>query len=463
MAERLARRREHIPNPILYTILYGVVLIMKAKLKVKFTFKARPAEDKGSFVLVSNHASRNDYVFTVPAVWPRRLNFVVGYNEFFRFPTALLLKAAQVIPKRNFVPDVHTIQSVMRIIRQGGHVMFMPEGMSSITGMCQPVMPGTGKLLKKLGVNVYYTKISGGYLTYTKHCLDERVGRTEVVVDKMFSPEELASLTDVEIEDKMNMLLAHDDYLWNLEAGVRFAGKGQMAKRLDTLLYMCPKCGAMYRMSCEGNVMTCTACGNKVEVGEDYSIRPVGTDSVVAPVVEAVRTCGLAAGTVVESVDSAVDSGGGRASVVDSGDGRARVPVVTDWTIMERRRAAEDVRKPGFSFSDRVKVGMLPDYRYLTGDSTSELCGEGVLTLTAAGLHFEGTVKGTLRAFDIPISGLPTYGMCTDISRFYTFIDGVFYEFYPERGEVLRWDHLTEEMHRFRGGKWQDTPYRQGR
>ena len=417
MAERLARRREHKPNPVLYAILYCVVLVMKAKLKTKFVFKVRPGKDKEPFVLVSNHASRNDYVFTAPAVWPRRLNYVVGYNEFFRFPTALLLKVAQVIPKRNFVPDVHTITSAMRIIRQGGHIMFMPEGMSSITGMCQPVMPGTGKLLKKLGVTVYYTVISGGYLTYTKHCLDERVGRTEVVVDRMFTKEELARLSEAEIEDRMNRLLAHDDYRWNAEAGVQFAGKGQMAKKLDTLLYMCPKCGAMYRMSCDGNRMTCEACGNAVEMREDYSIRPVGVDSVCPP-------------------------------------------LVTDWTIMEREKAAADVRAEGFRFSDHVRVGMLPDYKYLTGDVTSEIVGEGELTLTAAGLHFEGTIKGAARVFDIPATSLPTYGMCTDISRFYTFIDGVFYEFYPDRGEILRWDHLTEEMHRFRGGKWQNTPYR---
>lgn len=417
LAKRLETRREHRPNPVLYAILYCVVLVMKAKLRTKFVFKVRPGKDKEPFVLVSNHASRNDYVFTAPAAWPRRLNYVVGYNEFFRFPTALLLKAAQVIPKRNFVPDVHTITSAMRIVREGGCVMFMPEGMSSITGMCQPVMPGTGKLLKKLGVTVYYTVISGGYLTYTKHVLDERIGRTEVVVDRMFTKEELSLLTDLEIEDRMNRLLAHDDYRWNAEAKVRFNGKGQMAKRLDTLLYRCPKCGETYRMECVGNEMTCRSCGNRIVIGEDYSIRPAG-------------------------------------------DGSVCPPLVTDWTLMEREEAAREVRREGFRFSDHVRVGILPDYKYLGGDNTSVIAGDGELTLTSAGLHFDGTLKGAPWSFDIPIAQLPTYGMCTDISRFYTFINGVFYEFYPDRGEVLLWDHLTEEMHRFQGGRWQSTPYR---
>lgn len=105
------------------------------------------------------------------------LNYVVGYNEFFRFPACLLLKLAQVIPKKNFTPDLYCMRQMRSIIHQGGHLCIMPEGMSSITGMAQPVMAGTGKFLKMMGVTVYYTKISGGYLTYTKHCLDERVGR----------------------------------------------------------------------------------------------------------------------------------------------------------------------------------------------------------------------------------------------------------------------------------------------
>ena len=357
LAQRLASRREHKPNPIVYAILYIVVIIMKTRLRAKFIFKAKPSKDKGPFVLVSNHACRNDYIFTAPAVWPRRLNYVVGYNEFFRFPTCLLLRIAQVIPKRNFVTDVHAIRSMMRIINQGGHIMFMPEGMNSITGMSQPVMPGTGKLLKKLGVNVYYTKISGGYLSYTKHCLDERIGRTEVVVDKMFSPEELASMTDIQIEDRMNQLLAHDDYIWNSDKHIEFKTRQPMAKGLDTLLYMCPKCGALYKMSCEGDRMTCTACGNTIEMGKDGSIKPVGEGSICPP-------------------------------------------LVTDWTIMEREKAARDVLKEDFEFSDHVKVGTLPDYKYLTGSTTAEITGEGTLTLTRQGLHYEGTLKGKAAQFD---------------------------------------------------------------
>ena len=54
---------------------------------------------------------------------------------------------------------------------------------------------------------------------------------------------------------------------------------------------------------------------------------------------------------------------------------------------------------------------------------------------------------------------LPTYGMCTDVSRFYTFFDGVFHEFYPENNMVMKWFMATEEIHRYHGGKWKDFKF----
>lgn len=404
------------PPKLLYRLLMLVGKILNMRLKTNFTYKADPKNEPGPIVYIANHASRADYLFTAPVCYPKRLNFVVGYNEFFRFPVNLILRLMQVIPKKNFTPDTYTIRQIMNIIQDGGNICIMPEGMSSITGMAQPIIPGGARLLKKLGVPVYYSKISGGYLTYTKHCLDERIGRIDVVVDCMFTKDQLAALSVEDIEDKINELLAHDDYIWNKKEQVRFRGKGQMAKNLETLLYMCPKCRSMYQMISSGNRMKCLACGNEIEIDEYYNIKPVG--------------------------DSLCPS------------------LVTDWTIMEREQAAHDVRTESFEYRGRVKVGVLPEYKSLTGDQTSIICGEGELLLNADGLHFNGELEDKPFAFTMPPKQLPTFGMCTDISRFYTFVDGRFIEFYPDTHDVLRWDHLTEELHRAQGHDWQNTPYR---
>lgn len=417
LEEKLHRRQIREPGFILYWILMLVIKIWNMFVHTSFTYKAYPGKDKEPFVLISNHASRCDYLFTAPVCLPRRLNYVVGYNEFLRFPLNIVLKIMQAIPKKNFTPDTYCIKQIMGRIKQGGCICIMPEGMSSITGMAQPVIPGGAKMLKKLGVTVYYTKISGGYLTFTKHCLDERHGRVDVVVDRMFTPDELKTMTVEEIEDTMNAQLAHDDYIWNKREQVSFGEKYNMAKNLDTLLYMCPKCGAMHEMDCSGNSIKCRKCGNTVNIDDKYNITPA-TENDTCP------------------------------------------ELVTDWTIMERKKAAEDVRTEGFEYSEHVRVGVLPKYKLLKGDNTSVICGEGILSLTKEGLHFSGEVDGEARDFIIAPANLPTFGMCTDITRFYTFLNGEFLEFFPDSRDVLRWDHLTEEMHRAYGGKWQNTEYR---
>ena len=414
--EKIRRTNVKSPPAWLYWLLMQVTKVLNRGSNTRFTYRAEPAKEPGPIVIIANHASRVDYQFTAPVCYPKRLNYVVGYNEFFRFPTSLLLPVMQVIPKKNFTPDAHALRQILKVIEGGGNICIMPEGMSSITGMAQPVIPGGAKLLKKLGVPVYFSKISGGYLTYTKHCLDQRKGRIEVVVDRMFTAEQLREMSVEDIEDTMNRLLAHDDYMWNKKAHVRFDGRGQMARRLDTLLYLCPKCGALYDMDCEGNTMRCRRCGNRVELDEYYQLRGLG-DSVCPD-------------------------------------------LVTDWTILERQRAAEEVRKPDFCHRGHVRVGVLPEHRPLTGDQTSLIRGEGMLSLDHGGLHFDGMLEGAPFRFTIASAQLPTFGMCTDISRFYTFVEGRFLEFYPDAGDVLLWDHLTEELHRYQGGKWQNTPYR---
>ena len=102
---------------------------------------------------------------------------------------------------------------------------------------------------------------------------------------------------------------------------------------------------------------------------------------------------------------------------------------------------------------------MLPKYEFLKNQKTSEIVGEGYLTLNHTGLTYDGTKDGQPFTFFIPIANLPTYGMCTDVSRFYSFYEGEFVEFYPEKNVVEKFFLATEEIHRATGGKWQDFKF----
>lgn len=414
IAEQLAARKTRKPPALIYLVLAFIwKCLYFRRLGVSITYKVRPGDYKGAYLVVSNHASRLDYIYTGLAFLPHRLNFVAGYNEFFRSHLAGVFKLLQVIPKRNFTPDLHTVKEIMRIIRADGRVILFPEGMSSIGGGNQPCAIGGGKLIKKLGVPVLCCRIKGGYLTNTKYCLDERRGRVEIEVDELFTPEQLRELPPERIQQMLDEAIAHDDYAWNKTARVRYEGHGRMAQDMHTLLFMCPRCGAAHTMKGEGEVIRCTACGNGATLNACYDLVPLEEDCVLPETPKA-------------------------------------------WWDWQREQVRARVACEGFELRERVRLGTLPKYELLRDQKTSEITGEGELVLNAEGLCFTGTNNGEPFGFSLSTAELPTYGMCTDVTRFYTFWRGEFYEFYPEGETVALWLMATEELHRLQGGAWQD-------
>jgi len=417
LQERLAARTIRRPPAIVYLALANIwkaLFIKKLGVRFEYRIDLRDYRD-GPYIVVSNHASRLDYIYAGIAFLPHRLNWVAGYNEFFRSHLAFVFRLLQVIPKRNFTPDVYAIRQFSRIIRGGGKVIIFPEGMSSIGGSNQPCALGSGNLLKHFGVPVLMTKIKGGYLTNTKYCLDERPGRVDVVVDLLFSPEDLERMSADEVQLALDRAIRQDDYAWNKVERVRFGGKGRMAHNLHHLLYWCPRCGAEFTMRGEGDELRCSACGNGARLNEYYDLEPLDPSCVIP-----------------------------------------ETPRV--WFDLERARAREQVAADGFSLTERVRLGVLPRYEYLRDQKTSEIVGEGELRLDRGGLTYGGTKDGEPFEFHLNPDQVPTYGMCTDVTFFYTFHRNDYYEFRPETESTAKWLLCTEEIHRLTGGAWKDFP-----
>ena len=96
------------------------------------------------------------------------------------------------------------------------------------------------------------------------------------------------------------------------------------------------------------------------------------------------------------------------------------------------------------------------EIKYLKHKKTSNIEGKGILHIDHNGIYFKGKRNGKNFEFNLTLNETPTYGMCTDPSRFYTFVKGEFIEFYPHQNSVIKWFLVTEELHRLHGGKWQN-------
>jgi len=401
--------------PYRFMTIVSRVLFFK-KYNVHFDYKVdlKPYRNT-SYVVVSNHASRADYVYIGLPFFPDTLNYVMGYNEIFRSHLNGVLKAMKIIQKKNFVPDLYAIKQIFRVIKKGGRIAILPEGMSSISGHNQPIQTGTIDLLKKLNVPVFYCNIKGGYLTNTKYNLEDRPGHVDVEIGLLFSPEDLKAGTSEELGKKMELTLWQDDYDWNKEHHYAFKSSSGIANNLHQLLFWCPKCHTPFEMASTRDTLYCKHCGAGIKIDEYYDMTPLTADSVVP-----------------------------------------QTP--SYWFDMERAWVKKQVSKDDYLFQEHVKIGVLPKYHLLKDQKTSEIVGEGVLSLNREGLHFKGTRDGEEYSFDIQSKQLPTYGMCTDVSRFYTFVGPEFVEFYPDGETAEYWMMATEEIHRLNNGPWKDFP-----
>lgn len=416
VAKKIHSRRITPPG-VMYDILGGVWKnFIAPKYNVEYIDHVGMSKVEGSYIFISNHASRLDYIFTGVPVYPKKMNYVAGYNEFHRLHLSMVFRLLHVIPKKNFIPDIYTIKEVSRVLKNGGRICIFPEGMSSISGANQPVAIGTGKMIKKFKLPVYYSVIRGGYLTSPKYNLRDRCGKVEVEINQLFTPEELEVLTPAEIEDKINKAIYHDDYAWNKVAQNHYDIGENGAENLEDLLFWCPKCGKQHVMTTEGNKIFCKECGNGATLLDTYEMVPFD-DTCVIPETQ------------------------------------------TKWFDMERELIKKEVADENFRMEENVELGMLPDYKLLSPNDTSVIVGKGKLVLDRTGLTYTGTKNGEDFTFHIDSKQLPTYGMCTDVSRFYTFLDGEFVEFYPENRVVEKFFMATEEIHRLNGGQWQAVNY----
>lgn len=418
LQEKLSRRKYKQTNKLLYWILKEVVIdpFLAPKYNPHYEIIDDINDCDGPAFLIYNHQSRIDYVWLTQATFPRRLNYVVGYNEFFRGHLQLIFKLINNIPKKNFNTDVACIRGMNQIIKSGGVVCFSPEGMSSITGHSQPVANGTGKLLKHYKIPVYCLKTRGGFLTNHKVCLDERKGRVDATLYKLFTPEQLENMTPEEIELKCNEALWHDDYEWNKKERIKFNTKGNVCSHLHDLCYRCPRCGKEFDMIGEKNYIKCNSCGNGATMNDYYDFIPFD-DSCVIPVSP------------------------------------------SRWVDDERKVVYKEILDPNFEFEVDVQIGKIPEYKYLKNMKTSEICGEGKVIINHEGFFYKGTKDGQEFNFKIEYKLLPTLGMVTDVTFFALYYDGKYYDIFPKKPVVGKVLLLVEEMHRLHVNTWKNFPW----
>ncbi len=416
----IAQRNYEIPSRFMSGVNHILTTFMGKKYRCNYNIIDDINKEEGPAFVIFNHLSRFDHIFLNQIMHPRRYNIVAAHNEFFRGGQHFLFKIGNVIPKTNFTIDKTTMKAIKKIIGQGGTVCFAPEGMTPMDGKNHPVVPGTGRLFKYYKVPVYQVELRGQFMVASKVCLDERLGgECFAAIRKLYTPEDLERMNCEEIEADLNNRFRHDEFQWQKEHHYKYKMKGQSCKNLEDLCFMCPSCRKYFTMKNQGDRIFCTACGNGTYMDEYYDFQPFE-------------------GSTVPETPS-------------------------EWCDMERMDIIKAIRADeNYSFSIRVKLGKLPDFKPTKGSETSVPCGEGVVTVDHSGMHFEGTKDGAPFAYTRTYDKLFTILSALDFKYFDLYFGTDYYDFFPEEGEEGKVGYiqlLVEEMHRLHANKLKNFPW----
>ncbi len=269
MAKKKQQKKIGKINRFLYFLVY-IFLYPYYKIRYGITVDNRVLKgEKGPALVIAPHTSNKDHWLVSFALYPIRPTYVISEHFFAKPKLRPILRLAHCISKKMFCPDVSTIMNILRAKREGNTVVLFPEGRLTCNGRTGHLSEGTATLAKKLGVNVYCITANGASCTFPKWGKTPRRGKIRIVAEQLITAEEVATLSEAEIETRMQNAIRHDDMA--AMAGVRYKSK-RMAEGLDGILYRCPACKSEFRMNTKGNRIFCTACEFSAMLDETYRL-----------------------------------------------------------------------------------------------------------------------------------------------------------------------------------------------
>ncbi len=386
------------PSKFLYFVFYHIVFkIFRGKVNLKVENAEIVKSVQGPFILLFNHGSFFDWVYAFPPLYPKKPNVLMAYYYFTNYRLGKYIHKAGGIPKFLYQPDISAIKSVKKVIELGGSIAIAPEGRLSAYGEIETIAPATEKLLKRLKVPVYLSKIEGGYLTKPKWAKTIRKGRVDLTYEQVFTSEELEKESASEIKSKLEERLYYNDFAWQKENKVYFKGK-KFAEGLENILYLCPACQSEFSLKTKDNKIMCTHCALEATLNNYYEF---------------------------ESSNSVVPLN------------------IREWFLRQKAYENECVAANDYELSEKVTLKM-PDPK----GKGFAIFGTGLCRFTSEGLSYEGTINGEVVHKFFEIEHIPVIPFGAN-ENFEVYHDLTLYYFAPEvAAHAVKWSVVGEALYK---------------
>lgn len=408
----LINRKVKKPNQLFMTVGMWVVGIMNRLYKVDFSYDYdRKSIQKQPVILLSSHASRTEFVYTVYGFGRKDINVVCGFQNIFKKGLYNLFIAFGVISKYLYQPDIMCVKNMLRALKRGGAVGLFPEGIQSTSGSTHPINPATARFIKNSKANIVVCTSRGAYLATNRYSKDRKKGYIGIQYSLLFTPQMLEELTEEQIYKAILEKIRYNDFAFNKEARHKYVGKLPNASGIDNILYKCPDCKEERTLRVEGDTITCTSCGFAAQVNEYYDL---------------VKRKG-------NEIPTDIDA----------------------WFKWQRRCVAMDVKNNDFAMTLDGSLCMLKFDKLRKPPKNRQVLSLGKATLTNQGLSFEGKMDGQEVNFFFEAKSVYSLTFSTQgYLEFYYNND--YYMMIPNEKpkDLIKWTIAAEEIHNLYDERW---------
>jgi hypothetical protein len=193
-------------KPSLFSVIVFITLIkiyVFFSMRVTYDRKALRNRPKRGSILIYNHYSNKDHFLITSAIGYRRINYVLSGYFYYNPKLVKFLNFVRAIKKEQFKPDLLAIRKIKKVIDQKGLVAISPTGQVSIHGNSTYISPAIIKLIRFCNCDVIGLQIRGSHLCYPKWRTSERRCRIDTKFVVVLTKEEIPTLTDEEIYERV--------------------------------------------------------------------------------------------------------------------------------------------------------------------------------------------------------------------------------------------------------------------
>jgi len=254
-------KRRHVFGYFMAWIIFKLFFIRK------FNYKYEKIKvDYSPYIVISNHLTNWDPLLIGMSF--KKSMYYVATDQILRMgiKSKLLMFFLAPITRAKTAQEVQTVIEIFKHLREKCNVCIFAEGNTSFDGETGEVQQATGKLVKKAGAALVTYRFTGSYLTFPRWARFIRRGKMEGRLVKIYSPDEIAAMSEEEIYMAIKKDIYVNAYSEQEKNMTAYRGK-RPAEYLETVLYCCPKCKKFAVLKSSDNEFFCE-CGFKVIYNE---------------------------------------------------------------------------------------------------------------------------------------------------------------------------------------------------